>query len=337
MSLYRSYGPVNCTIDPDDSTLGGIPDSTNHPDQYWWDDHGWLIADTSVTGAGNSPVFVCNLDGVWILRRNTPSAFAIGDYNYDYLTNKGFTLSGTSVVQFEPELGCFTRGVIKSTTTAPQIRTPEGWYRMSGSANIQRGPLDMADDTEFVTEHTLVNGSPATFGNQSTVSPGPGTTIYFNYSAGAIVQYDYIKKEEVYPNPGQVPNGTTGRLNFGGSVVRAVYSQKLDCFMVLTDSGTVTQTNVYAAHPEDCVPNAISVPVATPAVAAGVLSEISVTLSDDFSVGIPGRLIDWSITAGNGTLTDSQTTTDEDGIATTYYRAPISGGVNPTIQASLTY
>lgn len=332
MALPRTYGPVAMTLDPDDSTIAGTP-AFSGEDAYWYDDHGWLVYSTVITGAGLSPVWVINLDGVVILRKNTPTAFGYGDFMYDYLTNKGMTIVSSQLALLEPETGTYSFA-IRNTTTVRQIRTPEGWYRLSGS-NIQRGDLDMADDTGYVTEYTIVS-NPGTFGASSCVSPGPGNTIYFCYNQGHIVQYDYIKKEEVYPNPNQVPVGSTGRLNLGVAVERFVYSQRLDCFMAI-DTGSPSSVSVWAAHPEDCVPNAISAPVASPTVEAGVVSEISVTLTDDFGVGIPGRLIDWSITAGNGDLLDAQTTTDADGIATTQYRAPISGGVNPTIQASLTY
>ena len=56
------------------------------------------------------------------------------------------------------------------------------------------------------------------------------------------------------------------------------------------------------------------------------------------SYGIPVAVCHEIVdSVGNGDSLDVQTTTDEDGVATTQYRAEITGGVDPTIQAQLTH
>lgn len=334
MTMQQTYGPVECTLDPEDSTIGGTPVSSDR-ESYWLDEYGWCFAETSsVTGAGLSPSLTCQLDGIWILRSNIPSAFGVADLNYDYLTNKLITISGGNLTLWAPDTGNLQRGVLRTSTEVRQIRTPFGWYRQTGP-NIQRAPLDATSDADYVTVYTPA--ATPTFGGGSTVSPGPDNTIFFCYddTAGTILQYDMVANTEVPVNPSN-PTGSSNRIKTGVSMKRCCYSPKFDCFMVLTTNAIsgAHEVNIFS---RELAPSALSAPVASPAITAGAVSEISVTLTDDNGVGIAGRLIDWSLTAGNGTLVDTQTETDEDGIATTQYRAPITGGVNPTIQASLTY
>jgi hypothetical protein len=332
MPLQLLYGPVTCTIDPDDSTLGGTP-THNSNDAFWYDDYGYVVGANSVTGAGLSPVFVIDIDGVYRLRKNQPSVFGYGDFMYDYLRDAGMCLVGSQLSQLDPETGTFKfGGIIRSSTTTNQLRTPEGFYRVSGSA-VQRAPLNATSDSDYVTEFTLTN--PDTFIAPSTLSPGPDSRFFICYTTGAIIQYDYIAKTEVAVNPSRAFDNNN-RWVLGITPRRCCYSPKLNCFIVLDGDGIAADTiSIYSL---ELVPDNITAPTASPAITAGAVSTISVTLRDGGgNRGIRDRLIDWSITAGNGTLLQTQSTTDADGIATTQYRAPITGGVNPTIQASLTY
>lgn len=335
MPLQLLYGPVTCTLDPDDSTISGTP-YHNDKDAFWFDDYGYLVggSPSGISGAGLSPIFIIDLDGVYRLRKNQPSVFGYGDFNYDYLRDAGTTIVGSVVAELNPETGTFDfGGGIRSSTTTAQIRTPEGWYRISGSA-VQRAPLSATSDSDYVTEFTLT--SAPTFLAPGTISPGPDSTIFICYTDGTIIKYDYIAKTEIAVNPSRAFGGDN-RWVLGITPRRCCYSPKLDCFIVLDDSagaGTADTISIYAL---ELVPDNITAPTASPAITAGVTSTISVTLRDSGNRGIRDRLIDWSITAGNGTLLQTQSTTDEDGVATTQYRALITGGVNPTIQASLTY
>lgn len=337
MTMQLLYGPVTCTLDPDDSTLGGTPYHTDR-DAFWYDDYGWCVggSPSGITGAGLSPIFIIDIDGVYRLRKNQPSVFGYGDFMYDYLRDSGMCIVGSTLAELDPETGTFKfAGGIRSTTETLQIRTPVGFYRIAGSS-VQKAPLDATSDSDFVNVYTMINDP--TFGGNSTVSPGPDGTIFFCYndSLGTIVQYDYINDTEVPVNPGR-PIEADNRIKLGIGPRRCCYSPKLDCFIVLDDSAGAGTADTISIYSRELIPNNITAPTASPAVTAGVTSTISVTVQDDEGVGISGRLIDWSITAGNGDLLDTQTTTDEDGVATTQYRAPITGGVNPTIQASLTY
>jgi len=292
---------------------------------------GWIgRAGAGFTGHGLTGMITCNLDGVTRLRSYIPGAFGITQMEMDDITNKVLVAYTSSPYLFNPVVcGRDPTDAFESGMDTAYIRTKVGWYRTSGN-NVQIAPLDAADETEFVTEYVFVPVSGLS--SNARFSLGPDNLLYFytDNADGDIIAYDYVLKTEVFPN-----TTNTERWALGGQVDACFYSRKLDVFVTYEDiGGDIGELNVYSL---ELSPSALSAPTASPAITAGVVSTISVTLTDSEGIGIVGRLIDWSITAGDGTILDPQTTTDADGIATTQYRAEISGGSDPTIEASLTY
>jgi len=337
MTLEVMAGPINMTLDPEDSTLGGVAGFNAGRTAQYEDDHGWFgrHALGDMTGCGNSGLVQCNIDGVTRLRFYRVAATGIAQIDQDELTNNVIVHFGAgNPILFNPTV-CAIDGGSLNAMLGTKIRTRVGWYDLSGSSTLQRAPLDATDDSDFVTEHVF---SPTLVLNSSIwhFTLGPDNLIYL-YTGDAtnplIVAYDYVKQEEVFANPGL----GTGRLELDHQVTRCVYSRKLNVFMAYEEDGLVSGQGILHVFSLELGPSALSAPTASPAVTAGAVSTISVSLTDDQGVGIRDRLIDWSITVGNGDLLDSQTTTDEDGIATVLYRAEITGGVDPTIQAELTF
>jgi hypothetical protein len=338
MSLQQMAGPINATIDPDDSTIGGVGGFAGPKQVLWLDEIGWFGRADSVnmTGVSNSSYVTCNLDGVMRLRTYLTAAAGILGIEQDDLTNNIIVhyAAGTPY-SLNPYVGGLQPPVALNAMTDGYIRTKVGWYRLSGAA-IQHAPLDAADSSAFATEYTVTGGNWNINSSFWRISLGPDNLIYCydgNVTNPTILAYDYVAKTEVFPNPGNPGE----RWELDHHVDAVFYSRHLNCFMTFEEDALTAGLAVFYIYSTELEPNALSAPTADPAVTAGVVSAISTTLTDDKGCGIPGRLIDWSITVGNGDLLDTQTTTDEDGIATTYYRAPITGGVNPTIQASLTY
>lgn len=337
MTLEIMAGPINMSLDPEDSGLGGVAGFNDGLQAMWRDDVGWVGRHplSDMTGCGLSGFVTCNIDGVTRCRNFLPSAFGVQAIQQDDLTNKMIVSYSTSGLYLMNPVVCGLEP--DSTINAMQgaaIRTKVGWYKLSGS-NIQIAPLDATDNLDFATEYTVTPGW--TVSSQfNRISLGPDNLIYcYNGDATnpTIIVYDYVLKTEVYQNPGL----GSGRWELDHQVRAVIYSRMLDVFMTYEEDGLTSGQGILYVYSTEMTPSALSAPTDSPAIAAGVVSTLSVALTDDQGVGIRGRLIDWSITAGNGTLLDTQTTTDEDGVATTQYRAEITGGSNPTIQASLTY
>ena len=325
------------SIDPEDSTIGGVA-GFNGPRTCGYEDaHGWfgVHAAGDMTGCGLSGLVQCNIDGVTRLRSFLESAFAITNMEQDDLTNNVIVNYGTAVpIPFNPTVcGLDPAVAINGMLTTP-IRTRVGWFKMSGS-NVQRADIDAADNLGFATEYTFSPG--ITLGSARWhFSLGPDNIIYLytgDTTNPLIVAYDYVLRTEVFPNP----TGSTVRWELDHRVDKCVYSRKHRVFMTYEEDALTSGQGILHIYSTETGPDGLSNPTDSPAITAGAVSTISVTLTDDQGVGIPGRLIDWAITVGNGTLLDTQTTTDQDGVATTQYRADITGGVDPTIEAELTY
>jgi hypothetical protein len=163
---------------------------------------------------------------------------------------------------------------------------------------------------------------------QDQLIPGPGTTvfIYTLQNNGEIVQYDWEAKTEVLP-----------RRYLGAIYDGCWYSRRFDIFIAWDTNALNADLGEISIFANEVEPSALSVPTALTPITQGRVSTIQTTLTGSNGEAVPDRRIDWSITAGNGTLLQTQSVTDEDGVAETQYRAELSGGVNPTIQASLTY
>ena len=165
------------------------------------------------------------------------------------------------------------------------------------------------------------------------ISEGSSNTIWLCTGAGYAIEFDLL-------------TDTPGRIFVIPATINTVltltnwwFDNFLNVFIAFYKDTTnatplnVPQLVVYAA---ETIPASLSNPVATPSPKQGFSSVITTTLSGDHSEPCPGLPIDWSITAGGGTVDPAQSLTDENGLATTRYYAPVSSAGTLTIQASFT-
>lgn len=325
------------TLDPEDSTIGGLAGFLGEDEVVWDDAAGWVGRPdyNNMTGTGISGTIRCHLDGVTRLLRYGPSAFGIGIFEQDELTDKviaSWATGSAELYLFNVQTGGLHPPNTLNSMAGAEMRTRYGWIRRSGATSVQLAPVDAVDETEYVTVHTL-NPSPSAGVNDHWFLGPDGIAYYYTDNTNAdIVIFDLERETELFPD-----ELTTNRLSLDHRVWRCGYSRKLNVFVTVEEDGLTAGQGVLHVYSTELVPDALSAPTDTPSMFAGGISTISTTLTDDNGVGIPDRLIDWSITAGNGSLLDSQTRTNVNGIAITQYRAEITGGSNPTIQASLTY
>lgn len=142
--------------------------------------------------------------------------------------------------------------------------------------------------------------------------------VWLGSTDGKVVLYDYVN--EVAASPVYRIGVTSG--------VRALYySAKHDVFVSVHDIGLTFETRVWARTP---LPASLSAPVASPAVAAGHASTLTVRLLGADSEACPNEAVAWALT-GEGSLDMAVTATDEDGYATNRLVLPVDAA-GPSVQ-----
>lgn len=330
MALKLLQGPITLTVDPnDDDYIGDDPNFFEQQQMFWLDEYGLIGPQRlGLTGAG-ARFAVVSLDGEFSIR-NDGMTFTTGSViTYDYQKNKllhwnnGINIPHT----IEPLTCSIANGVNESAgLTNPATRMYDRWLRLNTPNTMEFAALSSATNS-WTTEYSF---DPAIGASsfQDQLIPGPGTTvfIYTLVNNGMIVQYDWLNKTEVLP-----------RKYFGTIHDGAWYSRRFDIFIAWDTNALNADLGEITIYANEVEPSALSAPTALTPITQGRVSTIQTTLTGAQGEAVPDRRIDWSITAGNGTLLQTQSITDEDGVAETQYRAELSGGVNPTIQAQLTY
>lgn len=332
MTLKLLQGPITMVGNPLDDRISAVDAGYRQQQVFWLDEFGLIGRPKTnlgaVGGIGLTAMYICNTDGVMYVRKGATGLNLGGPFTYDYHTNKLlFWNAGINIpVAVEPLTGAHGQQESLGVTNA-SIRLPDRWLKLDNGA-MEFAELDAVSNA-FTAEHTfsptLDNGT----GTNHMISPGPGNTVFVWTSAasGEMVQYDWIKKEEVLP-----------RRYIGSDLNNAMfYSRKYDIFIAVDDNALNSDIGELYIYANEFEPSALSAPVALTPVTQGRVSTIQSTLTDSDGNGIPDRRIDWTITVGNGTLSTTQSVTDENGIAEVDYRTELTGGVDPTIQAELTY
>ena len=340
MVLKLLQGPIVCTADPDDFDTAGDDVLMNADTCMWLDDHG-LMGYCEIGGygtrAGPGSTIAINLDGIFYVRHKTVGAVAPGGAGYDYITESGLvSFAGGAQYPFEPWTGSYITDQAIVDADWPNdnlLRLPDRFltWAVSPAGNSQLASADLDEVTaDLVVEYTFDPGFGITPGIHKRFMPGRDSLVYLwldNVSGGTgtIVTYDWQKRIEV---------GTRRELGIDANTV--VYSPRFNIFISLHTNSGNQEMRIWANEGEI---SALSAPIALDPITQGRVSTIQTTLTDDTGEGIGGRFIDWSITAGNGDLipASAQSVTDEDGVAEIQYRAEITGGVDPTIQASVTF
>ena len=113
------------------------------------------------------------------------------------------------------------------------------------------------------------------------------------------------------------------------------YSAELNVFITVNAwNGSAQQMRIWAYETQ---PFTVTQPTATPAVNRGIVSVIEVEVQGNQGEPVRNFLVDWAITAGPGTLSRTQSRTDEAGRAQTDYLAPTDSTGTVTIEATVTF
>lgn len=145
--------------------------------------------------------------------------------------------------------------------------------------------------------------------------------VWLGGTAGHVVRYDYLNK---------VASSPVYRLGVTSGVIGLFYSPKHDVFVSVHQVSTTFQMRVWARTP---LPASVSAPSASPAVAAGRASALSVRVLSADSEACPGEAVAWALT-GAGTLAAAVTATDENGYATNRLVLPI-GATGPSVRVDV--
>lgn len=330
MALKLLQGPTSLTADPYDPVYKAETLISFQADTWvWLDEFGVVGVPHDPIGLGDGVWGIMNMDGVMYIRRNTylVGTFSYGTVTYDYIANLPISYTSNSADRphhIQPLTGWVDKRIQLPTPDINKgaVRLPDRWVWFDNSPTaLESAPLTLAGS--FTTEHTFTGLTTPSTGRK--ISRGRGDVIYI-WTGAEILTYDWVRQEEVLPRKTVSPIPDSGLM----------YSPRFDLFIGFNETGTANLDEMYVWSNEFEI-NTLSAPVAVTPVTQGRVSTIQTTLADDQGVGIPDRLVDWSITAGNGDLSATQTTTDEDGVAEVDYRAELTGGVDPTIQASVTY
>jgi hypothetical protein len=174
------------------------------------------------------------------------------------------------------------------------------------------------DGTTYTAEYTF--SAPFTGGTLVNVSRGRSTTeVCLVFNSGQIRFYDTIGKTQSGPTLfiGEDPDGCW-------------YVPKHDVFVELKNKQLKILANAIQ-------PATLSDPAATPAVGAGLVSQLQVQLLGAQGEPCVGELIDWSVSAGVGSLTVPQSATDSSGHATSALVVPVGSTGSVTVNAQLNY
>lgn len=311
------------------------------PGRAFWDDEiglvslGYPIANWDLFGYGCN-YFVAQLDGTCggrgeiaplavVLDLAGPYEWAVCDTSYD--VNSGDYLYGLDKQSdtFADKL-IARGGTIFGTLGYPQILASDRIIAVRGPTVMSRA-VD-GSDAGWVTEYTLtrVADEPESdyYGDPTASRTKDPHIVCLIYPGGSIVFYDVSAKARVI-KPWVAQIG----INNG-----AWYSVKFDIYISCTFSNTDWDVSVWANAVR---PASLSSPEPASSVVGARVSQIRVRLMGDHGEACEGELISWSITAGDGALTSTQSMTGPDGYAYVGYIAPVTGGLAPTIQAAVEF
>jgi len=338
--LKLLQGPIVCTADPDDEDTAGNDVLLRANTCFWLDDHaicGYSEVGGYGTRAGPGSVIVFNLDGVFYVRRKTENAVNVIDSGWDYVTESGIVAFGAAALEypFEPWTGSYVESQALTASNDWDgdnlIRLPDRFLTWDYAASFNDDEIASSlldeDENDLVLEYTFSPSVPA-LGTDKRMMPGRDSLLYFycHDAVSTIITYDFQKRMEISP-----------RRELGVTSETVLYSPRFDIFISMHDNSGNQEIRIWANEFEV---NALSPPIALTPVTDGQVSVIQTTLTDDQGQGVPDRLIDWSITSGNGSLigpTAPQSTTNANGVAEILYRCLLSGGSDPTIEASVTF
>lgn len=311
----------------------------------FWDDElgiGSLSDYTSVSdifGYGAN-YFVTQLDGTCGARAKAQHGAVLvdmtGQYEwclYDAGFDAGLGVSVGTVYGFDKQSGVYadkliakSAGIVAIAGSFPQIRTADRLIAIEGPS-VKKRAID-GSDSAWIEECALTPGILDPIYAYPSVPSVSRTkdadVVCLIYPSGGILFYDVVAKQQVV-KPWIARIGT----NNGGW-----YSVKYDIYISYTISGGEWYVSVWA---NSVRPDSLGNPEAVVPLVNGKVTPIRARLLGDHGEPCEGELVSWAITAGDGALTASQSTTDADGYAYVGYVAPVEVGTAPTIQATMEF
>jgi hypothetical protein len=332
--LAGPYTVAHAGLDNRNTAPAGI-------NRAFWDDElgiGSLSAYTSITdifGHGSN-YFVAQLDGTCGARAKAIPGTILVDMTNQYEWCLYYTDldpdigSAGFLYGFDKQSGVYADkmiaksfGIHAEATSFPQIRTADRLIAIQGTS-VRKRAID-GSDSAWVEECELTPGigDPiySTYAVPAVSRTKDENVLCLIYPSGGILFYDVVAKQ-------QVVKPWIARI---GANSGAWYSVKYDIYISYTVDDTDWHVSVWA---NSVKPDSLSNPEAVTSLVAGKVSQVRARLLGDHGEPCEGELIAWTITAGDGSLTATQSTTGADGYAYIGYVAPIVAVSAPTIQAA---
>lgn len=231
------------------------------------------------------------------------------------------SLFETALYEFDKSAGTFGALILDTGVTSDMtnlcVRATDRYLEVINGV-VQQRPLDLS--TAASTEATLTGAGS---GRPTVSRTRAADIIALAYNDGPVLYYDVAAQAQA-----------SGSANLGAND-GAWYSPKHDIFVAIASHAVKVFANAVR-------PSSLANPVAVSPLTQGRVSQVKVRLLGSNADPCVGELVDWSITAGSGSLAEAQSTTDADGYAYNDYIAPVSGGAGSpfgsvTIQAQVLF
>lgn len=307
---------------PVDITHGESTAYLTSPARAMWADGIGVISSIHV-GTQNIAGTVIGLDGVARKRHARSGLFGAITHNLAdrclavwHSTHEQFETADSYI--FHPQTEGFATGV-----GAPWAVLPDRWLMATGTKirTVARGSAATPTD-----EYTL----PVTLGSTGAGWITPGTRadrVMIGGPAGVAYEYDYVAEQLV-----------GFRRHFGMACADGVfYSKALGVWITLSRTSSApikTQMRVWA---DEVAPASLAAPAALSSVLKGRAVEVRTRLLGASSEPCAGMLINWSVTAGDGEVSPTQSTTDADGYASTMLIEPPDASGSATVEAEAVF
>jgi hypothetical protein len=317
MALEVLYGPIGPLFNgtPPVAVTGGLA---------WIQGIGLLTVCDPVSSYGT---YAMQMDGTLEGPRSSFNASGFGMV-LDLRSARGLAVKGGSgvgaglyhfnwlICQPDP-VAFLLPGVTIAGANDIDVITPDGRYLQFRNDQV----WSSIDGVTFVSEYAFAAPSGSTVNNVSRGRTATEVCIAFS-GTNTLRFYDVSLKRQV---------GET--LYIGESFSSCWCIPKWDVFLEHAGSG-IGAIKILA---NNTAPATLSSPTALATVTAGNVSQLQVRLLGAQSEPCIGELINWSISAGVGSLTVPQSATDSHGYAVTGLVIPVGGAGNVTVGAELDF
>lgn len=287
----------------------------------------WLIGGTS----GSWCYGAAQLDGEVVLIDSI--VYYQASYSLDYKED-GLLVSYNGLSRWTAEPFTNIQAWLQDYPNNPSIsgydiRLPDR-YLKGVNAQIQTAALDGSTGWSTETSFTPENQSGSYFSSWGYMSSAGGGNYWFCSRAGGIALYDaqnqvILESYKVAPIP------------TGYSMACMHYSLDLDVFIGVYNNNSSSNDAKIRVYSTETRPYSLSNPVALSTLQRGTVTTMEVQLLGEHGDFVRDFPIDWTLTSGDGQLSDSQSLTDNEGKAQIDYIPDnlASGGF--TLQAEAQY